>query len=246
MGGVDPRNQQQARAAPLSTTTSSLRVAALLTVANGFVDAYTFLAHGAVFANAQTGNVVLFGVALARPHVTSPLAHLWPILAFVAGLAAARTLKTPSAKATLRYPRRFSLAVQIAVLVIVGVLPESTPQWVITTTIGFVSALQLSLFRTVRSATFVTVAMTGNLMRATEAVHDAVRGGRRERARAALYITLIVGFAAGAVAGALITVHLDTHAAWIPAGIIAIALAQYIFDDLRRRRVAPPRALPAH
>jgi uncharacterized membrane protein YoaK (UPF0700 family) len=243
--GVDRRSEPKARAARL-TTSSSMRVAALLTVANGFVDAYTFLAHGGVFANAQTGNVVLFGVGLARPGVASPLAHLWPILAFVAGLAAARALKTPSAKAVLRYPRRFSLLVQITVLIVVGSLSQSTPQWVITTTIGFVSALQLSLFRTVRSATFVTVAMTGNLMRATEALHDAVRGGRRERHRAALYATLIVGFGGGAVVGALITVHLDTRAAWVPAGIIALALAQYTLDDLRRPRATAPPALPAH
>jgi uncharacterized membrane protein YoaK (UPF0700 family) len=222
-----------------------MRVAALLTVANGFVDAYTFLAHGGVFANAQTANVVLFGVGLARRDVVNPLAHLWPILAFLAGLSAARALKTPSAKATLRYPRRFSLLVQITVLIIVGALSQTTPQWVITTTIGFVSALQLSLFRTVRSATFVTVAMTGNLMRVSEALHDAVRGGQRERHRAALYVALIMGFAGGAVVGALITVHLDTRAAWVPAGIIGLALAQYTLDDVRPRRAVTPPALPA-
>ena len=244
MAGVDRRSEPKGRAVRL-TTSSSMRVAALLTVANGFVDAYTFIAHGGVFANAQTANVVLFGVGLARRDVVNPLAHLWPILAFLAGLSAARALKTPSAKAALRYPRRFSLLVQITVLIIVGGLSQTTPQWVITTTIGFVSALQLSLFRTVRSATFVTVAMTGNLLRVTEALHDAVRGSRRERQRAALYVTLIVGFAGGAVVGALITVHLDTRAAWVPAGIIALALAQYTIDDLRRRRTASPLAVPA-
>ncbi len=244
MAGVDRRSQPKGRAVPF-TTSSSMRVAALLTVANGFVDAYTFLAHGGVFANAQTANVVLFGVGLARRDVVNPLAHLWPILAFLAGLSAARALKTPSAKAALRYPRRFSLLVQITVLIIVGSLPQTTPQWVITTTIGFVSALQLSLFRTVRSATFVTVAMTGNLMRVTEALHDAVRGGQRERHRAALYVMLIMGFAGGAVAGALITVHLDTRAAWVPAGVIGLALAQYTFDDVRPRRAITPPALPA-
>ena len=81
MAGVDRRSEPNGRAVPL-TTSSSMRVAALPTVANGFVDAYTFLAHGGVFANAQTANVVLFGVGLARRDVVNPLAHLWPILAF--------------------------------------------------------------------------------------------------------------------------------------------------------------------
>ncbi|MDT7647181.1 MAG: hypothetical protein QOC75_4181, partial [Pseudonocardiales bacterium] len=40
-------------------TATSRRVGALLVTSNGFVDAYTYLAHGGVFANAQTGNVIL-------------------------------------------------------------------------------------------------------------------------------------------------------------------------------------------
>ena len=37
------------------------RVAAFLALSGGFQDAYSFLARGHVFANAQTGNIVLFG-----------------------------------------------------------------------------------------------------------------------------------------------------------------------------------------
>lgn len=235
MDGNDQNGQSQ-RDSVLPATSRSLRVATLLTVANGFIDAYTFLAHGGVFANAQTGNVVLFGVGLARPDVAKPLAHLWPILAFVAGLAAARALNSPSAEAALRYPLRFSLVVQIVVLAIIATLPATVPQWLITTSIAFVSALQLSLFRTVRSATFVTIAMTGNLRRTTEALHDAVHGDASERRLAALYVALVCGFTGGAVVGALITSHLGTTAVWIPAAIIAVALSQYYLDDLRHRR----------
>ena len=236
MDGTQDSQQPPANRIPLHTSTS-LRVAALLTIANGFIDAYTFLAYGGVFANAQTGNVVLFGVGLARSDVAKPLAHLWPILAFIAGIAAARALKTSAAEAHLRYPLRYALVLQIIVLIVIAMLPETTPQWAITTTIGFVSALQLSLFRTVRSATFVTIAMTGNLMRTTEALQDAVRGGESERRLAGLYVTLVVGFAAGAVVGALITSQLDTRAAWIPAALIALALGQFFLDDLHYRRV---------
>jgi uncharacterized membrane protein YoaK (UPF0700 family) len=37
-----------------------LRFAVLLTVANSFLDAHTYLARGGVFANVQTGNVIFF------------------------------------------------------------------------------------------------------------------------------------------------------------------------------------------
>ena len=47
-------------------TSETYRVGILLAAAGGFLDAYTFICRGHVFANAQTGNIVLFGVSLAR------------------------------------------------------------------------------------------------------------------------------------------------------------------------------------
>ena len=38
----------------------------LLAVVGGFLDAYTYLCRGRVFANAQTGNIVLLGVNLTE------------------------------------------------------------------------------------------------------------------------------------------------------------------------------------
>ena len=39
-----------------------LRIACLFAVVGGYLDAYSYLAHGHVFANAQTGNVVFLAV----------------------------------------------------------------------------------------------------------------------------------------------------------------------------------------
>ena len=38
----------------------------LLTAVGGFLDAYTYLVRGGVFANGQTGNLVLLGIRLAN------------------------------------------------------------------------------------------------------------------------------------------------------------------------------------
>ena len=42
----------------------TMRLGVLLAIAGGFLDAYTYLCRGEVFANAQTGNMVLFGIQL--------------------------------------------------------------------------------------------------------------------------------------------------------------------------------------
>jgi uncharacterized membrane protein YoaK (UPF0700 family) len=46
-------------------------IACLFAVVGGFLDTYSYLARGHVFANAQTGNVVLFGVRAAAGDWTS-------------------------------------------------------------------------------------------------------------------------------------------------------------------------------
>jgi uncharacterized membrane protein YoaK (UPF0700 family) len=62
---------------------SALAVSALVTVAGGAIDAWVYLAHGHVFANAQSGNVVLLGVALADGDIARAATHLPSLLAFV-------------------------------------------------------------------------------------------------------------------------------------------------------------------
>mgnify|MGYP000122724758 CR=1 FL=1 len=51
----------------------SFLLAALLAIVGGFLDAYSYLLRGHVFANAQTGNIVLFGVYLQKGDVEENL-----------------------------------------------------------------------------------------------------------------------------------------------------------------------------
>ena len=63
----------------------SLQMGLLLAATGGFLDAYTYVARGRVFANAQTGNLVLLGL---RAFETDPqaLRYLVPVCAFVLGI----------------------------------------------------------------------------------------------------------------------------------------------------------------
>ena len=64
----------------------SLFLAALLAVVGGFLDAYSYLLRGGVFANAQTGNIVLLGVYLQRGNFNMVIHYLVPIAAFAVGV----------------------------------------------------------------------------------------------------------------------------------------------------------------
>ncbi|HEV3423197.1 MAG TPA: YoaK family protein, partial [Paraburkholderia sp.] len=49
----------------LDAASRSRGVAVLLTLSGGFLDAYTYVGHGGVFANTMTGNVALLGIHIA-------------------------------------------------------------------------------------------------------------------------------------------------------------------------------------
>ena len=64
----------------------SVRFGILLAIVGGFLDAYTFVGRGGVFANAQTGNIVLLGIYASEGEWRQALVHVPPILACVIGV----------------------------------------------------------------------------------------------------------------------------------------------------------------
>ena len=72
----------------------TLRLGIILALSGGFMDAYSYLERGNVFANAQTGNLLLFGVNLAEGNYFAMLSYLLPVLAFTLGILLADTVRS--------------------------------------------------------------------------------------------------------------------------------------------------------
>ena len=64
----------------------TILIGTLLALAGGFLDAYTYICRGGVFANAQTGNIVLFSLHLCQMEWERALTSAIPIAAFAAGI----------------------------------------------------------------------------------------------------------------------------------------------------------------
>ena len=71
----------------------SFFLTAILAIVGGFLDSYSYLMRGHVFANAQTGNIVLFGVYLEKRNFTQAIYYLVPILAFAVGIILVEIVK---------------------------------------------------------------------------------------------------------------------------------------------------------
>ncbi len=215
-----------------TSTSTSLRFAVLVTAAGGFLDAYTYISRDGVFANAQTANVIFLAVDAAGGNWHSARAHLWPILAFIVGVALANLLKSDRVGRTVAHPIRWAIVAQILVLVAVGFVPHSVNNAVVTVPIAFVAAIQMGLFRTVGSLAYITIATTGNLMRFTEALYACLIDRSNESRRSAgIYGAIVSCFALGAVVGAVGTKAFEGQAAWIPAAVLGATLVLFYIDE---------------
>lgn len=219
-----------------SERTRTLWFALLLTLANGFLDAYTFVTRGGVFANVQTGNVILFAIDASEGKLAAALAHVWPLLAFIAGVALAAHIKSGRVERRVPHPLRWTMAVQALALAIVGFVPTSVPHSYVTVPISFLAAMQIGLFRNIGDLAYLPVATTGNMMRLVEAGYDGFVERRSESRRAfAVYAALILAFAGGAVIGAVASAVWGVPAIWLPAAFLAVTLLLFIVDQSRLR-----------
>src|ERR1700754_4984678 len=93
---------------------AALTVAYLLSLSGGFLDAFTYVAHGKVFANAMTGNIILLGVSATAGDWRQALNHVPPLIAFLLGVWTAQALRLPTGDP--RWPALLSLVLEIVVL----------------------------------------------------------------------------------------------------------------------------------
>lgn len=210
----------------------TLWFALLLTLTNGFMDAHTYFVRGGVFANVQTGNVIFFALDLSERRVTAAMAHLWPILAFMVGIAVAAQIKSGRAERHVAHPLRWAMTVQVLALVVIGFVPVTVSHNYVTIPIAFLAAVQMGLFRNIGDLAYLPVATTGNLMRFIEAGYEGfVDRTAASRRACGIYGTLIVGFAGGALVGAFVSRAWGAHAIWLAAGFLAITLVLFIVDE---------------
>ena len=181
-------------------------VGALLAAAGGLLDAYTYLSRGGVFANAETGNMVLFGICLIQGQWRRAAGYLLPILAFALGVLAAEFIREHHRSGPRYHWRHTVLLAEIAVLCAVAFLPRGEWDPAANTLVAFVCALQVENFRKVRGNPFATTMCTGNLRSGTEAIYHALTGGKRTSVEKGLcYYAVIACFIAGAALGAWLT-----------------------------------------
>ena len=109
---------------PHGQMSESLLTAAFIILSGGLQDAYTYLCRGKVFANAQTGNIVLFSAYLFDGDWAHSRRYLVPVLSFMLGIFVAECIHRHYKYMEKVHWRQLILLAEIVLLFLVGFLPQ--------------------------------------------------------------------------------------------------------------------------
>ncbi|ALP37485.1 hypothetical protein ASL14_16110 [Paenibacillus sp. IHB B 3084] len=219
-------------------TSESLRLGALLSLVGGFLDTYTFVGRDGVFANAQTGNIVLLAVKAIQGNWGQALAHIPPLIAFSLGVFIAEGIKRKSTHRLTPDWARAILLLEIFIFFIVGLIPQGVPNTVVTVIVSFVASVQMTSFRKLIDAPYTSTVSTGNLRSATEAVYIAITTKDTNAAiRAMRYGVILITFLVGAFLGGFLTLAIGDKAIW--GAVVALIFSFILFTEKEHKWKLP-------
>ena len=195
---------------------------ALLTLSGGLQDAYSYLERGHVFANAQTGNIVLLAVSAAEGSWASVLSYAIPLASFIIGIAAACTVR----KLCGDNPRAIHWRQHVLILEIILLAASAfiANDHIANAMISASCAMQVQSFRKVRGTSYASTMCIGNLRGGTEHFVLYIQEGRRENLITSLkYFLVIAVFASGAAIGSIMLPLLEERAILISPAMLLIA-----------------------
>ena len=199
----------------------SLSVGLLLAVVGGFLDTYTYLTRGGVFANAQTGNMVLLSICAAQGQWARAGYYLIPILAFALGVVVTEGIRARAPHRPGRHWQRTVLLLEAGILAVVGFLPAWVPHPVVNITISFLCSMQVNGFRLLEGMPYATTMCTGNLRSCSQHLWQYLfRGDREAGGRALRYLLVILVFCLGAAVSVPVTGLLGVRSVWLCALVL--------------------------
>lgn len=213
-------------------SSESIETAVFLALSGGLMDAYSYLGRGEVFANAQTGNMLLFGVNLAQGDLARCASYALPIAAFAAGITAAHALRLWVCPRRLHW-RQLALAAEMAILVAVAFVPADQ-SFLANSLASLACGVQVQAFRKVHGKAFATTMCVGNLRSGIQDLVDYAHDRDREKLEGGLLYCLVIAcFVAGAVVGAGLLATFGLRAILGSPLLLAVAFALLFVDRER-------------
>ena len=209
--------------------------ALFLSVSGGLQDVYTYLYRGKVFANAQTGNIVLMAVKLFAGEWGEALRYLMPLCAFALGIFVAEFIRLKLKRMQWLHWRQLVVLFEILLLFVVGFLPQEL-NLLANSLVSFSCAMQVQSFRKVNGYAFASTMCIGNMRSGTEALCVYFHTHDREVLKKALTYFGVIGiFAVGAGLGSVLTARFAEKGIWVSCLLLAVSfLMMFVREEEKK------------
>lgn len=215
----------------------SSRVFSLLMLAGGVLGAFTYMARGNVFCNAQTGNILLLGLALGDGEWRRAAYLLIPITAYGLGAAVSEFLPVPVKKAGKLRWDTLLIGFELLVTVLLGFVPEEAPYQISQVAVNFICSMQYNTFRQAEGIPMATTFCTNHLRQAGVWLVKGLRKKDRTYLKRFLqHGRMIVLFVAGAAAGAVLCRYVWGKAVWGASVVYLIVFLDLLYADLKKEK----------
>ena len=211
----------------------SFLTAVFLSLSGGLQDAYTYLFRGKVFANAQTGNIVLLSAHIMDGQWGMVLHYFIPLCAFAFGVLVAERMRERFRSMQRLHWRQLVVLGEMLLLLIVGFLPESC-NLLANAIVSFSCAMQVQAFRKVHGYPFASTMCIGNLRSGMDALvafghtHD-----KNALWKSLQYFAIIFIFALGAGIGTQCVGIFGERTIWLSCALLLVSLCfMFIKEDL--------------
>ena len=207
--------------------------ALFLSVSGGLQDVYTYLYRGKVYANAQTGNIVLLSVKLFAGEWADSLRYLIPLCAFALGIFVAEVTRLKLRDMRLLHWRQLVVLCEILLLFAVGFLPQEM-NLLANSLVSFSCAMQVQSFRKVNGYAFASTMCIGNLRSGMDSLCAWLVGGNAKAfGKAIHYFAIISLFAIGAGIGSVALNFMGVRTIWLSCLLLAVSFClMFLREDI--------------
>ncbi|MGN0460149.1 MAG: YoaK family protein [Ruminococcus sp.] len=181
----------------------SIPVGFLLALSGGFMDAYSYMCRGEVFANAQTGNLMLMGISISQGDFQVAMSYFCPVFAFVAGIFIANVLRHYFIDYHKICWKQLCTIAEAVFLFGASFVPQEL-NLLANSMISFACGVQVQAFRKISGNNIATTMCIGNLRSAICAISDSLFLSDKSMVKKGCFYLMIIGvFVIGAVLGNL-------------------------------------------
>lgn len=201
----------------------SFLMVAFLSLSGGLQDAYTYVFRGNVFANAQTGNIVLLSQNIISRKWGGAIHYLIPLISFAIGIIAAEMVRARFKQNRKIHWRQLVLILEILLLFAVAFLPSQF-NIIANAIVSFSCAMQVQTFRKVNGYPFASTMCIGNIRSGMDSLYAYMRTRDKDILQKTMcYFGIIFLFACGAGIGEYFIQFMGAHTIWLSCGFLFIS-----------------------